>query len=500
MKKQKPLFDGASWNEETVDRIWEAGKKLATEKYGLTFYEPRFEIVSYEQMLDNYSTVGMPNMYDHWSFGQTRIRDQDKYKEGKMGLAYEMVLNTNPSICYLMEDNSALMQCLVILHAAIGHSAFFKNNEQFKIHTNADTILEDLYEAKCYIQHCEEQYGESQVSRWLSIAQSLQMWGVDTSPRPRARTEREKRERKLELIENYKQNSNELNDLIPYNAYMEKHHLERQLERTNEDLLFPEQNLLRFIADHSTAFPEAAKNIFRIQCDINQYFYPQMRTKLMNEGFATFWHYTLIHDFYEMGYITEGHMIEFYASHSGVTFQPKHTDHYYSGINVYALGFDMFRRLREVCENPTEADRKNMPLYAGTDWVKTNKDIAYSLRDETFVQQCLHRDTAKKFEFFALQQDSEKEEYTIKGIQNNADFDIIRRILAKSYNHDYTISDMEISGVIRGTSGQLSTVLMDVFVEDDGVEVVSNVDDLEDYFSVLLGCTVKVHLTHRYRR
>ncbi len=498
MKKSKLLFEGASWDEDTIDRIWVAGRKLATEKYGLEFYEPRFEIVSYEQMLDNYSTSGMPNMYDHWSFGKQRIKDEQEYKKGQKGLAYEMVLNTNPSICYLMEDNTALMQCLVILHAAIGHSSFFKTNRYFLEHTDADNIVEDLYEYKTYIQACEEEYGEAQVSLWLSFANSLENWGFDTIPPAKSRSNADKLRRRRELVENYNKQNNELYGMIPGYNGKQRIKLVDDLADLHNDMNLPCENILRFIAENSREMEPWQRDIFGIIADINQYFYPQRITGLMNEGFASFWHYTLINDFYDMGYINEGHMIEFMASHSGVLYQPPHNSQYYSGLNVYALGFDMFSELRRSCESPTDLDREVLPMYAGTDWVKTVKEVAADFKNETFVQQCLHPNTAKKMGLFSVCYDNDDSQKIISGIQTIEDFNSVKRTLAKQYNLRYTIPRIEIAEA-NTHNGLIESVVVNVIIEEDGVDIKSNNEEhsaffeLENGLDALLGCEVEVN-------
>ena len=112
-------------------------------------------------MLDAYSSIGMPLFYKHWSFGKHFARNEAMYRAGMQGLAYEIVINSNPCISYIMEENTATMQTLVIAHAAFGHNHFFKNNYVFRQWTDADGILDYLEFARGYIAHCEERYGEA---------------------------------------------------------------------------------------------------------------------------------------------------------------------------------------------------------------------------------------------------------------------------------------------------------------------------------------------------
>src|SRR5690606_36389388 len=97
--------------------------------------------------------------YNHWTFGQQFLNIEKSYKRGHMGLAYELVINSNPCIAYLMEENTLTMQALVIAHACYGHNSFFKNNYLFQTWTNADSIIDYLVFVKNYVNECEEKYG-----------------------------------------------------------------------------------------------------------------------------------------------------------------------------------------------------------------------------------------------------------------------------------------------------------------------------------------------------
>ena len=105
----------------------------------------------------------MPLFYRHWSFGKQFVRNEALYRKGWQGLAYEIVINSNPCVVYLLEENTATMQTLVVAHAAFGHNHFFKNNYVFKQWTDADGILDYLAFAKNYIAECEDRHGAAEV-------------------------------------------------------------------------------------------------------------------------------------------------------------------------------------------------------------------------------------------------------------------------------------------------------------------------------------------------
>src|SRR5262245_40746807 len=136
------LYSGADWTFDAIDRVYNAIDEIARKELKLNLYPTQIEVITSEQMLDAYSSIGMPLMYRHWSFGKRLLQDEALYRRGARGLAYEIVINSNPCICYIMEENSMTMQTLVIAHAAFGHNHFFKNNHLFRQWTDAGGIID----------------------------------------------------------------------------------------------------------------------------------------------------------------------------------------------------------------------------------------------------------------------------------------------------------------------------------------------------------------------
>jgi Uncharacterized conserved protein len=143
-----PLYEGAEWDFATLQRIHDACADIAVSELGLELYPNQIEVITAEQMLDAYSSTGMPLFYKHWSFGKHFTQHEAVYRRGLQGLAYEIVINSSPCISFLMEENTATMQALVIAHACMGHNHFFRNNYLFRQWTNAEGILDYLSFAK----------------------------------------------------------------------------------------------------------------------------------------------------------------------------------------------------------------------------------------------------------------------------------------------------------------------------------------------------------------
>jgi stage V sporulation protein R len=154
-RPSEPLPAPSDWSFELIERYHRVIRATA-ERFGLDTYPNQLEIITAEQMMDAYASVGMPVNYRHWSYGKEFIATEKNYKRGHMGLAYEIVINANPCISYLMEENTLAMQALVIAHAAYGHNSFFKGNYLFRMWTDASSIIDYLVYAKDYVARCEE--------------------------------------------------------------------------------------------------------------------------------------------------------------------------------------------------------------------------------------------------------------------------------------------------------------------------------------------------------
>ena len=211
----RPLFDGAEWNFDLLRKTYDTMGEIALGELGLDIYPNQIEVITAEQMLDAYSSIGMPLMYRHWSFGKRFAHHEALYRRGLKGLAYEIVINSSPCISYLMEENTATMQTLVIAHAAFGHNHFFKNNYLFKLWTDAHGILDYLEFAKGYIAQCEERHGQAAVERTLDAAHALMSHGVHRYPGKRKLDLRQEEKRERERRSHEERVFNDLWRTVP---------------------------------------------------------------------------------------------------------------------------------------------------------------------------------------------------------------------------------------------------------------------------------------------
>ena len=426
-KHRKPLPAPGEWTFELIE-AYHAEIDRVARSFGLDVYPIQVELITSEQMMDAYSSVGMPVNYHHWSFGKSFLQTEKGYRRGQMGLAYEIVINSNPCIAYLMEENTMTMQALVIAHAAYGHNSFFKGNYLFRQWTTPDAIVDYLIFARNYLTECEERYGEEEVEHLLDACHALMNVGVDRYKRPAKLSLTKELTRQRERAEYLQSQVNDLWRTLPTQASR------AQAVETPRFPPEPQENILYFIEKNAPLLEPWQREVVRIVRKIGQYFFPQRQTQVMNEGWATYWHYTLLNTLYDEGLLTDSFMLEFLHSHTNVVYQPGYDEPWYRGINPYALGFAMWQDIRRICEAPTDEDRRWFPDIAGSDWRETFDFAMRNFKDESFVAQFLSPKVMRDFRLFAILDDDKDTRLKVSAIHDEAGYRRVREILSDNYN------------------------------------------------------------------
>ncbi|MBY5364938.1 SpoVR family protein [Rhizobium leguminosarum] len=449
--RERLLFEGADWDFSTLQRIHDACEEIALGELGLDVYPNQIEVITSEQMLDAYSSTGMPLFYRHWSFGKHFAHHETFYRRGMRDLAYEIVINSSPCISYLMEENTATMQTLVTAHAAFGHNHFFKNNYLFKLWTDAEGILDYLDFAKGYITRCEERYGETAVERTLDAAHALMSHGVHRYAGKTTIDLRQEEKRQQERRAHEEKIFNDLWRTVPVGKARKAG--DSGLEKRRAALGLPQDNILYFLEKSAPRLQPWQREILRIVRHVAQYFHPQRQTKVMNEGTATFVHYQIMNRLHERGQISDGNFLEFLKSHANVVFQPSYDDRRFSGFNPYALGFAMMQDIERIVTTPTEEDRAWFPDIAGRgDAMAVLRDIWANYRDESFISQFLSPNLIRQLRLFHLYDDPEQTEgVLVSAIHNERGYLRIRRQLSREYDIGWTdpaidIVDVDLAG------------------------------------------------------
>ncbi len=441
-------YSGSDWTPAMLEDIWEDVARIA-KKYDLDYFPPEITIISSQEMVENAPRVAMPVMYDHWSFGKQLIQEEQSYKTGRSGLAFEVVINTNPSICYVMENNSLAIQILVICHAAVGHSAFFKNNYMFQQYTDPEGIVDFLIYTRDYIRDCETKYGEKAVEQLIDACHALEYFSIDKTLPPKTKT--------LAVLEALKKLEDD-QEAKAVNAMWDTL-FPKKKKKANQDL--NEENLLKFVMQNSSKLHQWQKTIISMLIHLARYFYPQMQTQVSNEGFASFWHYTLLHDLFEEGLIDESIMLECLDLHAGVLREsqafyrlhdadddfeagPILPNNRYRGFNPYWLGFNIYSTIRQICENPTARDKEEFPHLANTDWVEAVKDAAYNYNDSSFIRQFLASSTIDKLRLMSVEDLYGSPVYTVTGTAHQKSYEKIKKLLSRQYDINYKLPQIHI--------------------------------------------------------
>jgi stage V sporulation protein R len=444
MQDQKHRFTGTEWTLDDLLAIEQICARHA-ERYELDTFPNQLEVITSEQMLDSYVSSGLPVNYGHWSFGKHFLIESGKYRSGQNALAYEIVINTNPCIAFLKEDNSLAMQALVIPHACFGHNSFSKGNYLFKQWTQPDAVLDYMLFARNYVAECEERFGFDRVERTLDALHALRDQGLDKYKRPRKLDTRKERAEQAKRLSTAQENmrQGEYFSVTPH-----------AVKAASSEVKFPaspEENLLYFLEKHAPNLEPWQRELARIVRKIAQYFYPQRQTQVMNEGWATFWHHRIIYDMYEAGQIDQGILLECLHSHTNVVRQPE-----YTRLNPYALGFAAWNEIKRVCEKPTAEDREFLPDIAGTDWLQTFHDIMQNYRDESFLLQFLTPKLVRDFRLMNIQTREGLDHWMVEDTAGAEGFKSIRSQLAAQYRLESVMPEISVVRYARDTDRKLT--------------------------------------------
>jgi len=481
-KQYREMFSRPDWDIEVLEAADVVIGKVAKEYLNLDIYPNQFEIVTAEQLLDVYSSIGLPTNYPHWKFGKDFMGNQSKYERGQMGLSYELVINSDPCISYNLEDNTLCMMMLVMAHAAQGHNSFFKNNYMFKQWTDAEGIVDYMVFARDYILKCEEKYGPDEVEWTLDACHTIQRYGIDKYVHPPKMTAKKEKERLKKALKWDDENYNDLWKTVPRKLVTEE-----SAGKEVSNVSDPQENILFFIEKNAPTLPQWKRELVRIVRKVAQYFYPQSQTKMINEGWATFCHYMIINKMHDEGYLPDGFMIEFFKSHSGVIYQPDYNSKYFSGLNPYTLGFNIFMDIKRICEDPTEEDREWFPNLIGKDWLEECTFAMENFRDDSFVQQYLSPKVMRDMKLFTIMDDEDDDHFEVTSIHNNVGYKKVREALSRQYNRGFHTPNIQVTDV--DTYGD-RTLTLTHFIDNDRTLNLSVEQEVLEFIEELWGFDV----------
>lgn len=423
---------------------------IAKKKYELDVYDNRIEIIRADQMLDAYTTTGLPNSYRHWSFGKRRAVEEKKYDKSKH-LAYEIVINSNSCLAYCMDTNTPLLQLIVIAHASYGHNAVFKSNYLFQGYTDADTILIDNQRMRDYVAECEQKYGIKEVSEFLDFCHAMRFMDMPEAMRRDSL-------RKSDLKKRQADQRLQFHLQTPLSSVFNLDSNKDELTAEPVDFSYRgHKNIMAFIAANAPHMPEWKRNIMGMVGNLSQYIKPNMMTKVLNEGMATFIHDRILKTMRDIGLIDFGMYNQYDQINQRVIYQPpavltgkRHDGSQIEALvgaqmNPYTLGFKVLEEIVRICKNPTAEDREWFPHFAGDpDWLSMVKHAVFSSNDDTFIEQYLSPQAMRDLRMFCVEDKQSQDFIEVTAIHAGEGFRKIRMNLAADYRLSDHIPDISL--------------------------------------------------------
>ena len=405
------LREGRALPPELED--WRQRIESIARGYGLDFFETIFEMCTYEEINMLAAYGGFPTRYPHWRFGQDYLEMQTSYEYG-LSKIYEMVINTDPSYAYLLDNNLVVDQKLVMSHV-FGHVDFFKNNLWFAP-TNRK-MLDQMANHAAKIRAIMDRHGQAEVEAFIDLGLSL-----DNLIDPYAPHIVRQRHHSLEEVEQAAVNVEAVSKL-PAKPYMDKHinppeflaaQREKKVEELHRMVAFPEspeRDVLGFLVQHAP-LKRWQREVLQILHAEAMYFAPQGQTKIMNEGWATYWHTKLM----TQDVLDDSEVIDYCDHHSGTTAMRP------GQLNPYKMGVELWRHIEERwnkgrfgkdwldCDSPEERKRWDTGAMQGRAKLF---EVRRTHNDVTFLDAFLTEDFCREQGFFTTVYDPRSREWVI---------------------------------------------------------------------------------------
>lgn len=357
--------------------------------FGLDFYPMRYEICPAD-IIYTFGAYGMPTRYNHWSFGKAFHKLKWQYDLG-LSKIYELVINSNPCYAFLLEGNSLVQNKMIVAHV-LAHCDFFKNNVRFQ-NTSRD-MVESMAASAERIRGYELEYGKDEVEKFLDAVLAIQEHVDPSLLRPKLMPER--REKKTETASARPKG--------PYDDLWALDELGRQEENKPRSVSRfpkePEKDVVLFIEEHSTVLEDWQRDIMTMLREEMLYFWPQLETKIMNEGWASYWHVRIMRELD----LTEEEAIEF-AKLNAQVLAPSRTS-----INPYYLGYKMYEAIEKRWDEPTKEEQERLGIQPGQGRAKLF-EVRELESDLSFLRNYLTKELVEELDLYVFQRQGQH--YTI---------------------------------------------------------------------------------------
>ncbi|CAM4356308.1 SpoVR family protein [Paenibacillus tarimensis] len=412
--------------ERAIDEITE----IAT-GFGLDFYPMRYEICPAE-IIYTFGAYGMPTRFSHWSFGKSFHRMKTQYDLG-LSKIYELVINSNPCYAFLLDGNSLIQNKLIVAHV-LAHCDFFKNNVRFSASNR--NMVESMSATAERVAQYEMAYGAREVERFIDAVLAVQEHIDPTLIKPYQLD----KTRYIEMLR--KQQEEEEQGLpvrsSPYSDLWDLEKEEAEDEETDKTKRFPpqpEKDIVWFIEEYSTVLKDWQRDIMSMLRDEMLYFWPQIETKIMNEGWASYWHQRIIRELD----LTSEETIEFAKLNSAVVQPSRHS------LNPYYLGLKIFEDIEKRWDNPTEEERERAGRKPGK-----GREKMFEVReldsDISFLRNYLNKKLVDDLDLYVFEKKGPEWKITDKAWENIRDQLVVSRVNGGFPNIVVTDGDYNRSG------------------------------------------------------
>ncbi|EGL82801.1 SpoVR family protein [Caldalkalibacillus thermarum TA2.A1] len=364
------------------------------EGFGLDFYPMRYEICPAD-IIYTFGAYGMPTRYSHWSFGKSFHKMKLQYDLG-LSKIYELVINSNPCYAFLLEGNSLIQNKLIVAHV-LAHCDFFKNNIRFS-NTSRD-MVESMAASAERIRAYEIEYGKYEVEKFLDAVLAIQEHIDPSLLRPRLTLDQHKKgkEKQQQAKPKKKGIYDDLWALEELNKKPESKPRFSSRKRFPEQ---PEKDLMLFLEEHSPELEDWQRDIMTMLREEMLYFWPQLETKIMNEGWASYWHVRILRELD----LSEEEAIEFAKLNASVL-APSRTS-----INPYYLGYKMFEDIEKRWDNPAKEEQERFGRKPGQGRNKIF-EVREMESDISFLRNYLTKELVEELDLYVFQRKGN--EYTI---------------------------------------------------------------------------------------
>jgi stage V sporulation protein R len=347
--------------------------------FGLDSYPMRYEICPAD-IIYTFGAYGMPTRFSHWSFGKQFYKMKLQYDLG-LSKIYELVINSNPCYAFLLDSNSLIQNKLIVAHV-LAHCDFFKNNIRFE-NTKRD-MVESMAATADRVRQYEIDHGKQEVEAFLDAVLAIDEHIDPSLMRPKLSW----------TMDDVEWEEEETSRITPYDDLWSLDDKPQNKSKKKVKKKFPpqpEKDVLLFIEQYSRELEDWQRDILTMMREEMLYFWPQLETKIMNEGWASYWHQRIIR---EMD-LTSGEAIEFAKLNAGVV-QPSRT-----GINPYYLGVKIFEDIEERYNNPTdEMKRMGVLPNSGREKMFEVREIE---SDISFLRNYLTKDLVMREDMYLFQ-------------------------------------------------------------------------------------------------